>query len=68
MTTAIWQSKRVLKSGKHWQIPSWVKNRPKGMTLEDWKAAVAEFKLDKLMVLDKEPKNKKTLSLKNEKD
>jgi hypothetical protein len=66
MTTAIWQSKRVLKSGKHWQVPSWVKNQPKGMSLQDWKASVADFKLDKLMVLGKEPKIKKTLFSKNE--
>jgi hypothetical protein len=59
MTTATWQSKRVLKTGKHWQIPSWVKNRPKGISLEDWKIQVKEWKFDKLVVLDKVQKTSK---------
>jgi hypothetical protein len=55
----IWQSKRVLKSQKLWKKPNNIKNRPKGMSLEDWNAEVAEWKLNKLIVLDKVPKTRK---------
>jgi hypothetical protein len=59
MTQAIWQSKRVLKTGKHWQKPNWICNRPKGMSKEDWEVQVAEWRMDKLVVLDKVPKTSK---------
>ena len=55
----IWQSKRVLKSQKLWKKPNNIKNRPKGVSLEDWNAEVAEWKLNKLIVLDKVPKTRK---------
>jgi hypothetical protein len=55
----IWQSKRVLKSQKLWKKPNNIKNRPKGVSIEDWNAEVAEWKLNKLIVLDKVPKTRK---------
>jgi hypothetical protein len=56
MTSAIWQSKNILKSQKQWQKPKWLGNRPKGMSKEDWEIQVKEWKLDKLIVLDRVPK------------
>lgn len=55
----IWQSKQVLKSQKVWQKPYAIKNRPKGMSLEDWQTEVAEWKMNKLIVLDRVPKTSK---------
>lgn len=59
MTLAIWQNKSLIKSGKKYQKPNHIKNRPKGMALEEWKEEVAEWKLNKLIVLDKVPKSRK---------
>lgn len=57
----IWQSKQVLKSGSNYQVPSWVKNRVKGISKEDWEKDIKEFKYNKLLVLDKVPRvSKKT--------
>jgi hypothetical protein len=53
-----WQSKQVLKSGKHYQFPKSLNNQPKGVSFEAWKEEVKEFKLNKLIVLDKVPKTK----------
>jgi hypothetical protein len=65
----IWNNKRVLKTQKAWQIPSWVKNQPKNVSLKEWKEQVKEWKLDKLIVLNKAPKAKpKTKNDKNEDD
>jgi len=61
-----WQSKRALKSQKIWKVPNNIKNRPKGVSLEDWKADVAEFKINKLTVLDKLPKTRKSIASKEE--
>ena len=66
MTTAMWQSKQVLKSRKEWQKPSWLGNRPKGMSKEDWESDVKGWKLDKLTVLDKLPKTKRESSTKRQ--
>jgi hypothetical protein len=59
MTTAIWQNKSVLKTGKMYQKPKWVKNRPKGVSLEEWQVDIAEWKMNKLIVLDNVPKTSK---------
>jgi len=66
MTQAIWQSKRVLKTGKHYQIPKNIKNRPKGVSLEEWQLEVAEWKMNKLIILDKVPKTSKKTFVKSE--
>ena len=55
----IWQSKQVLKSGKNYQFPKSLKNQPKGVSFEAWQEEVKEFKLNKLIVLDKVPKTKR---------
>jgi hypothetical protein len=55
----IWQSKRVLKTGTKWQVPSWVKNRPKGVATADWEKDVKQWKIEKLTVLDKLSKTRK---------
>ena len=59
MTTAIWQNKSLIKTGKTYRKPSWLGNRPKGMSKEDWEIQVAEWKMDKLIVLDQVPKTSK---------
>lgn len=57
----IWQSKQVLKSGSQWKKPSWVGNRPKGVSKEEWERDIKEWRHDKLLVLDKVPRvSKKT--------
>jgi len=55
----IWQSKQVLKSSNLWKKPSRIKNRPKGMDKEEWLEEVAEWKMDKLIILDKVPKTRR---------
>ena len=52
----LWHSKQVLKTGKDYQVPTWVKNRPKAIATADWDQMVKEFKYNKLVVLDKVPK------------
>ena len=62
----IWQSKQVLKSQKQWQKPTWVNNRPKGMTKEDWEYEVKEWKLNKQLILGIASKNlKSTFAIKD---
>jgi hypothetical protein len=56
MTTAIWQNKSILKTSKLYKKPNNIKNQPKGMSFSDWQAEVAEWKLNKLIILDKVPK------------
>jgi hypothetical protein len=53
----LWHSKQVLKTGKDYQVPTWVKNRPKAVAKADWDQMVKEFKYNKLVVLDKVPKS-----------
>jgi len=55
----VWQSKRVLKTGPIYQVPTWVKNRPKAIATADWEQMVKDFKFNKLIVLDKVPKTSK---------
>jgi hypothetical protein len=52
----IWISKQVIKTSKDWKKPSWLGNRPKNISKEDWEIQVKEWKFDKLVVLDKVPK------------
>jgi len=59
MTTAIWQNKSLIKTGKMYRKPNHIKNRPKGVSLEEWQLDVAEWKMNKLIVLDKVPKASK---------
>lgn len=61
----IWQNKRLLKTQKVWQKPSWLSNQPKGLSKEDWEHQVRDWKIDKLTVLDKLQKKKSNFS-KNE--
>jgi hypothetical protein len=63
-----WQSKRVLKSSKLWKKPNNIKNRPKGMSLTDWQTEVAEWKLNKLVVLGAVPKTRKQSSILKEEE
>ena len=65
----IWKNKNITKSEKVWQVPSWIKNQPKNVSLKEWKDQIKEWKLDKLIVLDKAPKVKqKTKNNKTEED
>jgi len=59
MTTAIWQNKSLIKTGKMYQKPKHIKNQPKGMSLEEWNIERAEWKLNKQIVLDQVPKTSK---------
>ena len=59
MITAIWQNKSLIKTGKKYQKPNSIKNQPKGMSNEDWKNDVSEWKMNKLIVLDQVPKTSK---------
>ena len=59
MTTAIWQNKSLIKTGNLYKKPNWIGNRPKGVSLEEWQVDVAEWKLNKLIVLDRVPKASK---------
>ena len=69
MTTAIWQNKSLIKTGKIYQKPKWIGNQPKGMSTEEWNAEKAEWKLNKLIVLDKVPKaSKKDFTSKDKND
>jgi len=54
-----WHSKQLLKSSKLWKKPNNIKNRPKGMSLEDWQTDVEEWKINKLIILDAVPKTRK---------
>ena len=54
-----WQSKQILNSGKHYQMPKIVANRPKGMELHVWEGIVRDYKYNKLVVLDRVPKTRK---------
>ena len=59
-----WQSKQFLKSGKIYQFPKNLKNQPKGVSFEDWQKEFEEFKLNKLIILDRVPKSKKEYTTK----
>jgi hypothetical protein len=59
MTTAIWQNKSLIKTGTKYQTPKNISNRPKGVSLEEWKLDIAEWKMNKLIVLDQVPKASK---------
>jgi hypothetical protein len=60
MANAIWQNKSLLKTGNLYKMPDNIKNQPKGISKEDWEADVKEFKLNKLIILDKVPKAKRS--------
>jgi hypothetical protein len=56
----IWHSKKITKTNKSWQIPTWVRNQPKNTTTEEWIEQVKDWKLDKRIVLGTAPKVKKS--------
>jgi hypothetical protein len=66
MTTAIWQNKSLLKTNKTYTKPKYIHERPKGISDEEYKEMVRDFKYNKLMILDKLPKTKKSLPKKTE--
>jgi hypothetical protein len=59
MTTAIWPSKKVLKTGKTWSKKEFIKRKPKNISNEDWQQELKNFKYEKLVILDKLPKTSK---------
>ena len=56
---SVWQSKQVLKSGKHYQFPKSLKNQSKEVSFEDLQEEVKKFKLNKLIILDRVPKTRR---------
>jgi hypothetical protein len=59
MTTATWQNKSLTKTGNKYNTSKLTANRPKGISDADWNAEVAEFKMNKLIILDQVPKASK---------
>ena len=66
MTNMLWPNKSLTKASKLYDVKNKLANRPKGISDEDWKELVTEEKLNKLIVLDKVPKTKKSSALRNE--
>lgn len=58
----IWQSKKVLKTGKSWKKPAHLKVKPKDMSHEDWKNELKFFKAEKNLVLGNITKTKKIIT------
>jgi hypothetical protein len=52
----IWPSKAILKTNRNNSPAYNLSKIPKGTSTADWQKRVAEFKMDKLIVLDKVPK------------
>lgn len=59
-----WLNKSITKSSNLYNVKKILANRPKGISDEDWNSYIAEEKLNKLIVLDKVPKTRKTSNLK----
>jgi hypothetical protein len=68
MITAIWPSKRVIKTGKTWNKKEFLKNKPKNISHDDWVKEIKNFKYEKLVVLDQLTKSSKKKFIPNDKD
>ena len=66
MTNMLWPNKSLIKGSKLYDVKKKLANRPKGIKDEDWKEFIAEEKLNKLIVLDKVPKTKRSSTPRNE--
>ena len=55
----IWPCKSITKSSKQFNVKTILANRPKGLADADWKAIVADHKMNKLIVLNQVPKESK---------
>lgn len=66
MTNMLWPNKSLIKGSKLYDVKKKLANRPKSISDEDWKEIVTEEKLNKLIVLDKVPKAKKSSAPRNE--
>lgn len=51
-----WPNLSITRSSKLFNIKNIMANRPKGLTDEEWNAIVANAKMDKLVMLNKVPK------------
>ena len=51
-----WPNLSIIRASKKWDVKNQLANRPKGLTDEEWKATVAEHKLNKKIVLGTVPK------------
>lgn len=56
-----WPSKSIVKSSDLFRPASRLSKIPKGTTPEEWKKTVAEFKMDKLVIMNKVPKISKKI-------
>ena len=51
-----WPNPSITKASKGYNVKKVLANRPKGISDEDWKAIVADNKMNKLIVLNRVPK------------
>ncbi len=66
MSNMQWPNKSIIKSSKLYDIKKLLANRPKGISDEDWNEYIKEEKLNKLIILDKVPKAKRSSAPRNE--
>jgi len=60
MSNMQWPNKSIIKNSNLYNVKKILANRPKGISDEDWNEYVKEEKLNKLIILDKVPKTRKT--------
>ncbi|NBO98713.1 MAG: hypothetical protein EBU90_01105 [Proteobacteria bacterium] len=66
MSNMQWPNKSIIKSSKLYDVKKLLANRPKGISDEDWNEYIKEEKLNKLIILDKVPKTKRSSAPRNE--
>jgi hypothetical protein len=59
MTIGTWTNPSTLKNSIRWNIKKILANRPKGISDADWNSYIAEEKINKLLILNKAPKEKR---------
>jgi hypothetical protein len=58
----LWLNKSITRASKLYSPNVHLSNVPKGTTTEEWQKDIAEFRMNKLIVLDKVPKPSKKVS------
>jgi len=51
-----WPSKSIVKGNAKYSPSNYLSKPPKGTSVEEWKKTVAEFKMNKLIVMNAVPK------------
>jgi hypothetical protein len=57
----LWPNPSIIRASKKWDVNNALANRPKGLTDEEWKAIVADHKLNKKIMLNTVPKESKKI-------